>query len=1214
MAWSKSRDVTTEQNYTNTNIFISPMGSGTPMSSAEYNSNFYISGQRTRQVYSDISPSGFISKILPVSAIETTTTRDSIGELCAVVNGGIPLSSTLRLGQSNVHIAGWNVLVTNNVGTNGIHNNVVLDAAPTTGNRFDLVFLEVFLAEFGATSATISNAVNKPSASTIYLYGNTQYGGINATDDIAEIDAEINRRWQIQYRIRVVDNVDLNTYVDGINHTAAVKAWGANPNTQWAGYASGIGSAYTFQNNYNNNNDYGLYVAGDGSTTAKSILGTVDGFVYAIPIAAVARRNSGIYDPSANPFGSGNSSSNGNIASGVSGRPDGLFYDQIDATDIISLRHQCLFDSSISLASLESNNFEKIIRGLTKTVYGSGDGLGSPLASRNTNPLYNQEICPIASVDAGYRGLAQFNFQRRNFSDAAKLQQTEFTFTGGTTPDGVRPSILAAPIAGTAAVSTTSGTLPSGNYSFKITYTNVYGETLPSAESTTYTLSASGNLSVNGPIVQGNASGWNLYVTATPGSGWTKQNTTPVAIGTAYVKSTPLNSGAVPPVINTTSSTLSIVADSTGLVNGTATVICVDGSATPYTGPLYGNNIIVYDAGTFAIVNGTWSGLNTSTAIFTPIGGWGGTTTTNGVVAVVGLSYPAGNGLPLRPNGIVSQVLLQGANSFSMLTFGKSGVASNDNTHLNSPSSVFVDSFGNIFIADTQNHRILKLNSAFVYIAQFGVTGISGSDNTHLYAPTSVVTDVNGNVYISDSLNHRIVKLNSGLAYVTQFGSTAVSGSDTTHVNTPSQLAIDASQTNIYVADTLNARVIRLSLALSFGAVSLSGLTSVYGVAIDSNNNLYVTYNQTVSKYSSVGMLLLTYGTTGTYGNSNYTCSTPKSITTDGNGYVYFCDSANHRIVKLNKNFIYVGHSGVNGMYSTDAGRFNNPAGIAIDSNNQLFIADLNNHRMIRLHQEMGGVDPTTRAFSVMYSGALSDKLKFSYKYKPYQGLVGNQGSNAFAYTLKALTDIKPFVTSCGTGASNANIENDLNGLTVRLPLPATYFGNSTPTNEGEYVQTALSFTGGTVDPSPIVTNLSCSWGGGNAIFQPTTPNGFQSSNYIAGNQVVLAQGTSTVVYPTRGVNSIERFVASSYAYNGGYDYLGFSFAAFSNNIDHTTYGYFLAAASGGGSVLPLVTGEVVLVVVAFRTKSTSAAIYGQPSIASAVDIYKLEERPVIYF
>jgi sugar lactone lactonase YvrE len=1214
MAWSVTRDITTESNYTNTNMLMGPMGMGVPLSSAEYNANFYNVAKQIYQTYADRSPSGVITKVLPVSALETTTTQDLPGELVSLTTNGIPVINTLRLGEINASVNGWNCLVTNTAGTNGIHNNIVLDTAPTTGSRYDLIFLEVFLAELGGTSATISNTANKPTATTIYLYGNTQYAGINATDDISEIDAEINRRWQIQYRIRVVDNVAMDTYVDGVNCTTAVKAWGTNPLASWSGYTAGTGSAYTFQNNFNGNGNYGLYVAGDGSTTAKNILGTVDGYTYAIPLAAVFRRNSGIYDPALNPFGCGMSSSNGNVASGVSGRPDGLFYDQIDFSDILSLRHQCLFDSSISWSELASRNFNRIVRGQSASEYGDGDGLGLAVGARSTYPTYSQEICATASIDAGYRGLTQFDYQRRTFTDKPFTQQTQFTFMGGVAPDGSKPSILSAPIAGTASTITTSGTLPAASYSFKITYTNAYGQTTPSPESTTYTLGASGTVTINSPVVEGNASGWNVYMTNTPGSGWLLQNTSPIPIGTNYARSTPLSGTISPPSSNTTSSTLVIAGDSAGLANGTSTVVCSDGTSTPSTGSLPNNtNILVYDAGTLAAVTGTWSGLNTATATFTPTGGWGGSTTTNGVVAIVGINYPAGNGLPLRPSAMLTQELIQGSNIFNMAQFGVTGITASDNLHLNLPSGTFVDGGGNIYIADTANHRVIKLNSSLVYQGQFGVTGISGADNIHLNYPNSVTVDTSGNIYISDTLNQRIVKLNSGFAYVTQFGVTGITGNDSSHLNTPYQICIDSTQSNLYVADYGNSRIVRLSLAMAFGATPITGVAA-NGIAIDTSTNLYVTTATYVNKYSSSGTLLLSFGN-GTVGSTFYTVTNPSSIVLDSSNYVYFCDTGNQRIMKLNPNFIYVGHMGITGLYATDPGRFNQPTGLSIDTNNQLYVADTNNQRMIKLHQEMGGFDPATRTFSVMSSGAPTDKLKFAYRYKPYQGVIGKQGDNTFSYTLKAITDMKSFATTCGTGGKNASVEDNLNGITVRLPFPATYSGNTTPTNDGEWVEIGGSFNlqnAGAV--SPIVSDLTAYWGGNYSQFGGASPNGCQFSDTLSGSQIVISQNTALSVFPTRGVNSLEAYVGSSYPYNGGYDYIGMSYGTNSASIDHITYGYFLAVASGAGSTLPVVDGEVVLVVVAFRVNGTGLAVYTNPSIASAIDIYKLEERPVVYF
>src|SRR5690606_7961794 len=126
-----------------------------------------------------------------------------------------------------------------------------------------------------------NQTTNKPAYNAIWKYGNVEGGFSYLPDDsldprIGEITSE---RIQLQYRIRVVNGlVGLASHPSGFD-PAVVKARGASPTD----------THYTFQNMGKELGDPGLWRAGDGTQNA---LGTVDGYVYAIPIAAVFRRNS----------------------------------------------------------------------------------------------------------------------------------------------------------------------------------------------------------------------------------------------------------------------------------------------------------------------------------------------------------------------------------------------------------------------------------------------------------------------------------------------------------------------------------------------------------------------------------------------------------------------------------------------------------------------------------------------------------------------------------------------------------------------------------------------------------------------------------------------------------------------------------------------------------------------------------------------------------
>lgn len=162
-------------------------------------------------------------------------------------------------------------------------NRITLDPPPANSGdaRIDFVFLEVWQARIPANPLT----TNKPAASAIYRFGNVEGGYSYIADDIQDpaIGFETTQRVQLQYRIRVVSGlVGLASYPDGFDPTV-VKARGA----------ASAATSYVFSNMGKELGDPGLWRAGDGTQNA---LGSVDGYVYAIPLSAVFRRNSVAWD------------------------------------------------------------------------------------------------------------------------------------------------------------------------------------------------------------------------------------------------------------------------------------------------------------------------------------------------------------------------------------------------------------------------------------------------------------------------------------------------------------------------------------------------------------------------------------------------------------------------------------------------------------------------------------------------------------------------------------------------------------------------------------------------------------------------------------------------------------------------------------------------------------------------------------------------------
>ena len=225
-------------------------------------------------------------------------------------------------------VNGWMIRVAS-TGSTAV-NILDLSAAPAGAGaqRTDMVVLEVWRRLLDAASVSV---LGKSPAGRIWLNGNVKIAaaddlGLNFVDDIEDgtLGSESTKRVQIQYRLRVIDNVDLFANPYGIDDPIAVA------NSVPAAPAAPDGVATLF--NYTNQTaagDPGLWRAGDGSPA--NTLGTVDGYMYAIPLMAIVRRNTTLFDRNTNHNGA-------EADPGPSTRPDVLFHDIFVERDIVDLR------------------------------------------------------------------------------------------------------------------------------------------------------------------------------------------------------------------------------------------------------------------------------------------------------------------------------------------------------------------------------------------------------------------------------------------------------------------------------------------------------------------------------------------------------------------------------------------------------------------------------------------------------------------------------------------------------------------------------------------------------------------------------------------------------------------------------------------------------------------------------------------------------------
>ncbi|HET9086937.1 MAG TPA: hypothetical protein VFN53_05410 [Acidobacteriaceae bacterium] len=205
---------------------------------------------------------------------------------------------------------------------------------------------------------------------------------------------------------------------------------------------------------------------------------------------------------------------------------------------------------------------------------------------------------------------------------------------------------------------------------------------------------------------------------------------------------------------------------------------------------------------------------------------------------------------------------------------GTSGGYSGDNgpaihAQLNHPAGMVFDRAGNLFIADTLNHRVRKLVSAtgtIVTVAGSGTAGYSGDGGpaaaAQLSRPSGVAIDSDGNLYIADASASVIRKVDARSGMISTVAGTGKAGfsgdggpAAAAQLDSPQGVTVDA-QGNLFIADTGNQRIRELAAHNGIittiagkGSPGYSGdggpsvraqLNTPYATAIDAAGNLYI--------------------------------------------------------------------------------------------------------------------------------------------------------------------------------------------------------------------------------------------------------------------------------------------------------------------------------------------------------------------------------------
>jgi len=333
-----------------------------------------------------------------------------------------------------------------------------------------------------------------------------------------------------------------------------------------------------------------------------------------------------------------------------------------------------------------------------------------------------------------------------------------------------------------------------------------------------------------------------------------------------------------------------------------------------------------------------------------------------------------------------------------------STLAAGESAHLWGPSSVAVYGSGDIFIADTEMNRILRVsqNGLVSTVAGKGkpILRVEGSGpppqfsgdggpatSADLDRPTGVAVDAQGNIYISDQLNNRIREVTTDglIRTIAGTGKAAYGGDNGPALKAnfahPMGVAVDANG-NVYVADRENNRIRKISVDGTIRTVIGSGrkgqsengpalsisLDFPHGVAIDAKGTLYVadTFNHRIRRLDSDGVVRVVAGSgkqefIGDAGPAIQAgLGAPDSLAIDAGGNIYIADRANWLVRKITRDGIIHTIAGIAGNHETGFYGDGGPAlkapifpnSVAVSSDGVVYLTDHNRVRLLTPDKE----------------------------------------------------------------------------------------------------------------------------------------------------------------------------------------------------------------------------------------------------------------------
>nr|AUN36709.1 hypothetical protein [uncultured bacterium] len=375
----------------------------------------------------------------------------------------------------------------------------------------------------------------------------------------------------------------------------------------------------------------------------------------------------------------------------------------------------------------------------------------------------------------------------------------------------------------------------------------------------------------------------------------------------------------------------------------------------------------------------------------------------------------AQNGILAFTPGVISSVAGTGVAGYS----DGGGIATA--AQLNQPLGLAMDGAGNLYVSDSENDVVRRVDLsgnittvAGNYTLGTGYSGDNGqATSAQLNLPAGLAVDGSGNLYIADSGNHVIRKVDSSHVITTVAGQCLPSacaggysgdgGAATSALlNAPMGVAVDGAG-NLYIADYGNHAIRRVD-GTSGNITTIAGdgtpeytgdgglataarLNHPYALALDGNGNLFIAEldNDVIRKIDTSGNISTVAGnhSAGFSGDggpaTNAKLSGPVGVAFDKAGDFYIADHFNNALRKVDVDGVITtvaGSPSTGSGYAGDSGpatsaQMNGPNSVVVDSNGNLYSAEFHNNVIRKVD-----VSSALVAFSALAVGQTSPSKK----------------------------------------------------------------------------------------------------------------------------------------------------------------------------------------------------------------------------------------------